>query len=206
MVGKGSIPACAGEPCAFDTAASAIRVYPRVCGGTFVLSLDSPPARGLSPRVRGNPSDGLALYLRRRSIPACAGEPGGRVRAEGAAEVYPRVCGGTLGRDASRIACTGLSPRVRGNRRARPSATPDDGSIPACAGEPLGPSTAPSLTRVYPRVCGGTHWLCVWLLPDRGLSPRVRGNRNGAGRDQSCAGSIPACAGEPLCRPQYICQ
>ena len=51
--------------------------------------------RGLSPRVRGNPS-GLATWLfEKRSIPACAGEPL-PLRAPGTAmTVYPRVCGGT---------------------------------------------------------------------------------------------------------------
>ena len=112
--------------------------------------------------------------------------------------VYPRVCGGTAAVFRALTIRLGLSPRVRGNRY-RP--WPDDSiqrSIPACAGEPLTPSAWISWTRVYPRVCGGT-WngdgTAVWPA---GLSPRVRGNRRDNRWRRRPAGSIPACAGEPL--------
>ena len=79
---------------------------------------------GLSPRVRGN-------LLGSGEDPA-----GGRV--------YPRVCGGTTVARVSTSNVTGLSPRVRGNL-LRSSHTPMDvGSIPACAGEPLGDSPSRS--------------------------------------------------------------
>ena len=103
----------------------------------------------------------------------------------------------------------GLSPRVRGNR---------SGSAPLSV-----------MTQVYPRVCGGTQYnlsgdtkppspgsipACAGepastddaTSTRNGLSPRVRGNREGphlepspvcAGRVTTEAGSIPACAGEP---------
>ena len=51
---------------------------------------------GLSPRVRGNPP-------RLTSTPSATG-------------VYPRVCGGTLGRAVDILPAAGLSPRVRGNQ------------------------------------------------------------------------------------------
>ena len=51
--------------------------------------------------------------------------------------------------------------------------------------------------RVYPRVCGGTFWRGTWLPPMWGLSPRVRGNLSVSVSTLVCAGSIPACAGEP---------
>ena len=51
----------------------------------------------------------------------------------------------------------GLSPRVRGNQRQHVRLIHvGDGSIPACAGEPLKGFTFPFIERVYPRVCGGT--------------------------------------------------
>ena len=93
-----------------------------------------------------------------------------------------------------------------------------NGSIPACAGEPL--ATAPKTfpVTVYPRVCGGTDCGLGFLTCENGLSPRVRGNPF-----RRCHGvywrlnlsprvrgnpplfaashqglrSIPACAGEP---------
>ena len=49
-----SIPACAGEPCTTPAGCRGDKVYPRLCGGTRWSSGSSPPARGLSPPVRGN--------------------------------------------------------------------------------------------------------------------------------------------------------
>ena len=92
----------------------------------------------------------------------------------------------------------GLSPRVRGNPAAAISASVVIGSIPACAGEPGRQSGAPRRRMVYPRVCGGT----IRCPSDRpstaGLSPRVRGNRRDQPPPPALAGSIPACAGEPV--------
>ena len=80
---------------------------------------------GLSPRVRGNPP---------HSGP---GFPG--VRGTGYRK--PDTNRGTLG----------LSPRVRGNRLQEPDTNRYPGSIPACAGEPLGDSInfAPLIVHVY---------------------------------------------------------
>ena len=50
-----SIPACAGEPPVAAPYPVPPWVYPRVCGGTFPLTINSVSRRGLSPRVRGNP-------------------------------------------------------------------------------------------------------------------------------------------------------
>ena len=72
----------------------------------------------------------------------------------------------------------GLSPRVRGSLAALRPAERIDGSIPACAGEPVCRYWANSASRVYPRVCGGAPYLA-----NHGAFQR---------------GSIPACAGEPL--------
>ena len=79
-----SIPACAGEPDVptWDTSPT-IAVYPRVCGGTTPRPLSTRSARGLSPRVRGNPSGVFPQHPKH--------------------EVYPRVCGGTFSLLASNI-------------------------------------------------------------------------------------------------------
>ena len=111
--------------------------------------------------------------------------------------VYPRVCGGTAHDVTARHDKRGLSPRVRGNRlrgllRNRPA-----GSIPACAGEPRVVLSQVKAYPVYPRVCGGTNALHIYLLFVFGLSPRVRGNRGAAQAVGGGHGSIPACAGEP---------
>ena len=112
------------------------------------------------------------------------------------------MCGGTRLCQVMLWLSQGLSPRVRGNRPDQRHAGVGGRSIPACAGEPWQPYTAILVSKVYPRVCGGT------IIQDEGpaylygLSPRVRGNRRHCRRYRSRRGSIPACAGEPLvCGP-----
>ena len=176
-IGRGSIPACAGEP--WRPAATAARrvVYPRVCGGTALELGQGADTRGLSPRVRGNPPDTASNPPQYRSIPACAGEPQRSI--------------------AVGSGFRGLSPRVRGNRMPSSTESGAAGSIPACAGEP--PASPPRVqsSRVYPRVCGGTLQLPEGWPSCKGLSPRVRGNPVQNTRRSSTIRSIPACAGEP---------
>ena len=136
QAGGGSIPACAGEPGACATIRGLRRVYPRVCGGTFVSVAAGQPGQGLSPRVRGNLARRSTPGRTPRSIPACAGEPRGGRGNLSPQTVYPRVCGGTGDGGYSRPPSGGLSPRVRGNPRRLGSQPGGKGSIPACAGEP----------------------------------------------------------------------
>ena len=197
MASRGSIPACAGEPCSCRPRYRGQEVYPRVCGGTLALLAHQHGLKGLSPRVRGNPPTSGALPSNRRSIPACAGEPQSPCAALLYPTVYPRVCGGTAFTPNGAVPNIGLSPRVRGNQ---PLALPRHSalrSIPACAGEPYaGPPTGTG-PPVYPRVCGGTAGTLATFRTCHGLSPRVRGNRGLGGGEPFRVGSIPACAGEP---------
>ena len=91
----GSIPACAGEPRSWLSSRPSESVYPRVCGGTDDITRSLVPVGGLSPRVRGNRARHVRHTARRRSIPACAGEPTSSTSTRSAQGVYPRVCGGT---------------------------------------------------------------------------------------------------------------
>ena len=193
----GSIPACAGEPPSRSHKNPAPGVYPRVCGGTTISLQNRYYFVGLSPRVRGNLDGGQRLPPARRSIPACAGEPYRHRADPGAFRVYPRVCGGTPDNALRRDFATGLSPRVRGNRRGNSDMAGSDGSIPACAGEPSTSTRDTATTTVYPRVCGGTPISPATGLETAGLSPRVRGNRATYLLHQVGIRSIPACAGEP---------
>ena len=93
--------------------------------------------------------------------------------------VYPRVCGGTEILDAARSVPAGLSPRVRGNLLDVADWEMENRSIPACAGEPLWIRGSASMTKVYPRVCGGTQASLLRGYNRKGLSPRVRGNPPG---------------------------
>ena len=196
----GSIPACAGEPISSASLISGGKVYPRVCGGTQVHTPPAIPSWGLSPRVRGNPSNVRCNSSWSRSIPACAGEPSRPPRRTGPRAVYPRVCGGTLHVRAFVVQVGGLSPRVRGNRHCLVRGRGRARSIPACAGEPRRIIAPDGPHQVYPRVCGGT---CSQQRPGKspgGLSPRVRGNQPHGAPGAVADGSIPACAGEPAKR------
>ena len=94
----------------------------------------------------------------------------------------------------------GLSPRVRGNLSSAGTAMPHQGSIPACAGEPVDGLGKCGAVAVYPRVCGGTDWQRAKAAPEDGLSPRVRGNQPQRHQYIPRHRSIPACAGEPPSR------
>ena len=114
--GVGSIPACAGEPRCRCGPARGMKVYPRVCGGTRLLTNSVPLPSGLSPRVRGNLPCLSRFATGVGSIPACAGEPDFLRDFFFGATVYPRVCGGTCSGCLQMLYDDGLSPRVRGNR------------------------------------------------------------------------------------------
>ena len=152
----GSIPACAGEPSDENEFVLLVEVYPRVCGGTSTLVAISQLLPGLSPRVRGNLVNRAHQIHGARSIPACAGEPGGGATRDKIQGVYPRVCGGTTPWSRLCSRPIGLSPRVRGNPPLGLAFAGQQGSIPACAGEPFFCCPSICRCRVYPRVCGGT--------------------------------------------------
>ena len=131
-----SIPACAGEPRPHELRRRRSGVYPRVCGGTGCRGPCSLSSPGLSPRVRGNLFCVHFPAPKRRSIPACAGEPLRRRQPWPRRRVYPRVCGGTARIAESWTPPSPLSPRVRGNRWEDRATQGPRRSIPACAGEP----------------------------------------------------------------------
>ena len=192
-----SIPACAGEPPDGDQRIAESGVYPRLCGGTYWPAGVIMLVGGLSPLVRGNRRlAGFAAVLL-GSIPACAGEPRPGPPVAPPSGVYPRLCGGTRLAETGTLGYGGLSPLVRGNRPGCASSNSRQGSIPACAGEPLKDLSAAAAVRVYPRLCGGTHWAPLSHLSWRGLSPLVRGNPDRLGGHLTAVRSIPACAGEP---------
>ena len=75
-----------------------------------------------------------------------------------------------------------------------------DGSIPACAGDPIPLDGLACGVRVYPRVCGGSKERRTIAGILRGLSPRVRGIPTRVSAPASVSRSIPACAGDPVRR------
>ena len=192
-----SIPAYAGEPDTGIAVWCQAKVYPRVCGGTLGQADCGGGRIGLSPRMRGNPSQPSGLTSPDRSIPAYAGEPRSTSRCGLRCRVYPRVCGGTAAGKPGNRSTIGLSPRMRGNLAAVGVKADVDGSIPAYAGEPHGKDAAAIWLAVYPRVCGGTLLIYASRATATGLSPRMRGNHVVRHFTCTAGGSIPAYAGEP---------
>ena len=154
--GVWSIPACAGEAGNPSLICSRGMVYPRVFGGSGEGPVPGVSPGGLSPRVRGKHPQTRPRRPFPGSIPACAGEAGAAGASTDCGGLYPRVCGGSRpGGDVIAVQ-RGLSPRVRGKLRGRPSLLPRDRSIPACGGEACCGAAGYAGKRVYPRLCGGS--------------------------------------------------
>ena len=192
-----SIPACAGDPACASAKFIPFAVYPRVCGGSGAALTCQATICGLSPRVRGIHAEISGGNAIARSIPACAGDPTAPYIARALAAVYPRVCGGSAVNALGTLPASGLSPRVRGIPTTISPTPLVVGSIPACAGDPLGARAWARTRTVYPRVCGGSSACPPNSAQGAGLSPRVRGIRAGNPAPPSQKGSIPACAGDP---------
>ncbi len=193
----GTIPACAGEPTGLLKVGRSPWDYPRVRGGTAQPVDQFLGFRGLSPRARGNPRRSALRCRGSGTIPACAGEP----RKQGQAQLwprdYPRVRGGTSKALSASSRTWGLSPRARGNPSQPCACLPGQGTIPACAGEPMSFRRRCRPAGDYPRVRGGTALTKALNSRPLGLSPRARGNPGFRRLPSELERTIPACAGEP---------
>ncbi len=74
-------------------------------------------------------------------------------------------------------------------------------SIPACAGEPKLDHLTEAGEAVDPRMRGGADAAPRSVLLAMGRSPHARGSPLPRQRYRPLQRSIPACAGEPRCRP-----
>ena len=93
---------------------------------------------------------------------------------------------------------SGRSPRGRGKRKIRSCRAPDQGSIPAWAGEARQMARRARRDQVDPRVGGGSRRSMRWQASRPGRSPRGRGKRCTARRQVGRGRSIPAWAGEAV--------
>ena len=192
-----SIPACTGNPRRWASSSAPARVYPRVYGESGGSQWSQCPTRGLSPRVRGILLRRRRAHVPARSIPACTGNPAIRSASSSRRKVYPRVYGESVHTSDNDSYLTGLSPRVRGIHPGYHEIARFLRSIPACTGNPSARRAARGACRVYPRVYGESDLATFPGMEAAGLSPRVRGILRNRPADRSCAGSIPACTGNP---------
>ena len=195
--GRRSIPACTGNPPPRIALYCVLAVYPRVYGESYNLASCLCWQRGLSPRVRGIRMMMMRRMIRRRSIPACTGNPPAHRRKYVRISVYPRVYGESTKNEVESISYMGLSPRVRGILLGLLCPLHCLRSIPACTGNPDRGFQNRDEERVYPRVYGESSSSASITMHGSGLSPRVRGIRRLLRPIAPIRGSIPACTGNP---------
>ena len=170
------IPAPAGEPTNRRAGKHLVRGHPRTCGGTKWTAPSGEFDGGSSPHLRGNQVDRAFRRVRRRVIPAPAGEP---IRISMwflTLRGHPRTCGGTLSSRPLGGLVLGSSPHLRGNPRRLGRRAPVFRVIPAPAGEPSRSISSRMVSTGHPRTCGGTqirHALRGFAI---GSSPHLRGN------------------------------
>ena len=189
------IPACAGNSLTSDPARARAPVHPRVCGEQSACSLLIRASSGSSPRVRGTGCSLLYLFMRRRFIPACAGNSGSIRTRCSRWSVHPRVCGEQLCPASSATAANGSSPRVRGTAYINDAAVFAQRFIPACAGNRFACSNPHYPRSVHPRVCGEQLIETAAAAVRAGSSPRVRGTERRSANYKGRRRFIPACAG-----------
>ena len=132
------IPACAGNTPGPKRTGRARAVHPRVRGEHILLLLWLAKYGGSSPRARGTPDRHQPDLVRRRFIPACAGNTWILAGQFARNPVHPRVRGEHDLEAGEPAPDTGSSPRARGTRTARLGPASCSRFIPACAGNTCG--------------------------------------------------------------------
>ena len=173
-------------------------VHPRERGEHCVTTAGSKPADGSSPRARGTQIDERLSLVRKRFIPASAGNTWWTVRPAPPPAVHPRERGEHMGDCALTTPVFGSSPRARGTRAGAP---PDRGRqrfIPASAGNTGTLRQRDGGTSVHPRERGEHHDHLDELLKAAGSSPRARGTRLRSHSAMPGRRFIPASAGNTM--------
>ena len=148
------IPACAGNARLPVDRRCPSAGHPRVCGERPGACHPGTCAPGSSPRVRGTLGSMSARRLRRRVIPACAGNALATAASVWSRSGHPRVCGERKLPVRVRPIGIGSSPRVRGTHTARRRLISTVRVIPACAGNAVLYNLAVRISAGHPRVCG----------------------------------------------------
>ena len=194
----GSSPRVRGTPCFRAPFRGRRGDHPRVCGEHHRSFARSSVSMGSSPRVRGTLGKCGHFAHKRGIIPACAGNTRQATWNTWPARDHPRVCGEHDEPAAIQAVLLGSSPRVRGTQLLVGYRVPEEGIIPACAGNTGLKRMKASASRDHPRVCGEHDGRDVLQNRRKGSSPRVRGTHVHERCVRQFGGIIPACAGNTI--------
>ena len=190
------IPARAGQTEWLRSRIGKYADHPRACGANYMASLSWKVGVGSSPRVRGKRSGKKVGFEPIRIIPARAGQTSTTPDSRGRTPDHPRACGANGGVGSSDIVQCGSSPRVRGKPDVVTLMPVCQRIIPARAGQTHASNQCGLGDTDHPRACGANAAKLALPPFPSGSSPRVRGKRNGCGRESANTRIIPARAGQ----------
>ncbi len=168
------IPACAGNIIHGMEGHSETPVHPRVCGKHLLCDFYMNTKDGSSPRVRETSPKSVQEAIKKRFIPACAGNIQPQPQKRLIYAVHPRVCGKHNGATFFTNLRNGSSPRVRETFHFSLTPIGNARFIPACAGNMIAIAHPANWLSVHPRVCGKHVKKELWTFLKDGSSPRVR--------------------------------
>ena len=145
--------------------------------------------------MRGTPYDRHERFAIPGIIPAYAGNTAVLTTEDFFFWDHPRICGEHTCDYVNANTTQGSSPHMRGTLNALSAATLKHGIIPAYAGNTIARPSPDSSAGDHPRICGehANRWRCTAL--QEGSSPHMRGTLILLAAICSCAGIIPAYAG-----------
>ena len=152
-------------------------VHPRACGEREPRCWVCIWCGGSSPRLRGTRLSDRLHHVRRRFIPAPAGNASRGFGWRCSNAVHPRACGERYDAGDLQLTVGGSSPRLRGTRGRHRSHPRVPRFIPAPAGNAAARCWEVVLATVHPRACGERAGPPVLPQRDHGSSPRLRGTR-----------------------------
>ena len=189
------IPAWAGNRLPVIAGTTDPAVHPRVGGEQQRPHVVVVEVRGSSPRGRGTEMRCPVVNVRRRFIPAWAGNRPNEAAEPCSPSVHPRV-GGEQKRCGNLVfALYGSSPRGRGTVVMVAKPIQHDRFIPAWAGNSRSATERPIAGPVHPRVGGEQSRSCRRKRKTNGSSPRGRGTAVDCVRPFRVSRFIPAWAG-----------
>ena len=110
------IPAHAGQTCTEAACEDRCSDHPRACGANKYFPRHDPNLDGSSPRMRGKLARSPITAVRRRIIPAHAGQTSMKYSWPFPVTDHPRACGANLPPSTASVTLCGSSPRMRGKQ------------------------------------------------------------------------------------------